>query len=184
MIKSLASLLLLRKMLPATIEDDAPDEVELEQDVTKAHQQTSTDKIEAVRTSIVEILGLSYPPLVKKSRALFWSADKTIRAAITISKTYPDGHYWYAYHPVWDTFLEQGATGLFVLGCVGRTEAFAIPYAWMHSKLEVLNIYENKITKRKHYQISVYPTANGQLSLRLNTGVNESLESFKISKVA
>ncbi len=168
----------------AAIEDETPDEVEHEHDTTKSRQQTSGDIIGAIRTSIVEILGLSYPPLVKKSRALFWSADKTVRAAITISKMYSDGHYWYAYHPDWDTFLEQGATGLFVLGCVGRTEAFAIPFEWMHSKLEALNMSQNKITKRKHYQISVYPTANGQLSLRLNTGVDESLESFKISKVA
>jgi len=166
----------------AAIEDEASDEVEHEHDATKSHQQTSGDIIGAIRTSIVETLGLSYPPLVKKSRALFWSADKTVRAAITISKKYPDGHYWYAYHPEWDKFLGQCSTGLFVLGCVGRTEAFAIPYEWMHSRLDALNVSENKITKRKHYQISVYPTSNGQLCLRLNTGVDEPLESFKMSK--
>jgi len=163
------------------LEDEASDEVEQVHDATKAHQQTSADVIGTIRTSIVEKLGLIYPPLVKKSRALFWSADKAIRAAITVSKKYPDGHYWYAYHPDWDNFLGQGATGLFVLGCVGRAEAFAIPYAWMHSKLDALNVSENKITKRKHYQVSVYPTSNGQLCLRLNTGVDEPLDSFKMS---
>jgi hypothetical protein len=165
----------------SVLEDEASDAVEQEHDATKSRQQTSGDIIGEIRTSIVEALGLSYPPLVKKSRALFWSADKAVRAAITISKTYPDGHYWYAYHPDWDNFLGQGAAGLFVLGCVGRSEAFAIPYEWMHSKLEALNVSENKITKRKHYQISVYPTSNGQLRLRLNTGVDEPLEPFKMS---
>jgi len=163
------------------LEDEASDEVEQGQDATKVHQQTSADIIGALRTSIVEKLGLSHPPLVKKSRALLWSADKTVRAAITVSKEYPDGHYWYAYHPDWDTFLGEGSTGLFVLGCVGRAEAFAIPYAWMHSKLDTLNVSEDKITKRKHYQVSVYPKSNGQLYLRLNTGVDEPLESFKMS---
>ena len=165
----------------AAIEDETPDEAEQEQGATKAHQQTSVDVIGAIRTSIVERLGPIYPPLVKKSRALFWSADKTVRAAITVSKKYTDGHYWYAYHPDWDNFLGQGATGLFVLWCVGRTEAFAIPYKWMHSKLDALNVSENKITKRKHYQISVYPKSDGQLYLRLNTGVDEPLESFSMS---
>jgi hypothetical protein len=165
----------------AALEDEASDEVEQVQDATKVHQQTSADIIGALRTSIVEKLGISHPPLVKKSRALFWSADKTVRAAITVSKKYSDGHYWYAYHTEWDKFLSQGATGLFVLGCVGSDEAFAIPYEWMHSKLDTLNVSENKITKRKHYQVSVYPKSNGQLCLRLNTGVDEPLESFKMS---
>jgi len=165
----------------AAIENEEPGEVEQEQDATKAHQQTSAEVIGAVRTAIVEKLGLIHSPLVKKSRALFWSADKTVRVAITVSKKYPDGHYWYAYHPDWDNFLGQGATGLFVLGCVGRAEAFAIPYKWMHSKLDTLNVTENKTTKRKHYQISVYPKPNGQLCLRLNTGVDEPLEAFKMS---
>jgi hypothetical protein len=165
----------------AAIEDESSSEVEQEQDATTAHQQTSADIIGAIRASILEKLGLAHPPLVKKSRALYWSADKTVRAAITVSKTYPDGHYWYAYHPDWDNFLSQGATGLFILGCVGRSEAFAIPYEWMHSRLDSLNVSENKITKRKHYQISVYPKSTGQLCLRLNTGADESLESFKMS---
>jgi hypothetical protein len=165
----------------APIEDEASDEVDQEHDATKAHQQTSADIIGAIRTSILEKLGLGHPPLIKKSRALFWSADKTVRAAITVSKKYPDGHYWYAYHPDWDSFLGQGATGLFVLGCVGRAEAFAIPYAWMHSKLDALNVSENKTTKRKHYHIFVHPKSNGQLYLRLNTEVDEPLESFKMS---
>ena len=165
----------------AVIEDEVSDEVEQEQGATKAHQQTSAEIIDAIRTSIVGTLSLSHPPLVKKSRALLWSADKSVRAAITVSKKYPDGHYWYAYHPDWDKFLGEGATGLFVLGCVGRSEAFAIPYKWMHSKLDMLNVTENKTTKRKHYQISAYPKSNGQLCLRLNNGVDEPLESFKMS---
>jgi hypothetical protein len=165
----------------AAVEDEAPDEAEQEHDATKTHQQTSADIIVEIRTSILKKLGLVHPPLVKKSRALFWSADKTVRAAITVSKTYPDGHYFYGYHPEWDKFLGQGATGLFVLGCVGRSEAFAIPHEWMHSKLDALSIAENKITKRKHYLFSVYPKSNGQLYLRLNTGVDVPLESFKMS---
>ena len=162
-----------------TPEDGGSDDDEPPHNGAAGHEQTSADIIGAVRTSIIEKLGLSYPPLVKKSRALFWSADKTVRAAITVSKKYADGHYWYAYHLDWDKFLGEGATGLFVLGCVGRAEAFAIPYKWIHSRLGSLNVTETK--NRKHYQISVYPKPNGQLSLRLNTGVDEPLEDFKMS---
>ncbi len=165
----------------AVLEDEASDEAEQEYDATKAHQQTPSDLIEAVRNSIVEKLGLSHPPLVKKSRAQFWSADKTFRAAITVSKEYSDGCYWYAYHTEWDKFLSQGATGLFVLGCVARPEAFAIPNEWMHSKLDALSVSENKTTKRKHYLLLVCPKSDGQFYLRLNTGVDEPLESFRIS---
>jgi hypothetical protein len=64
---------------------------------------------------------------VKESRALYWSADKLLRAAVTVSKHYGESGYWYAYHDTWDKFLSEGKQGLYVLGCVGRDEALVIP---------------------------------------------------------
>jgi hypothetical protein len=67
-------------------------------DVVQAKQRrTAADVIEQVRSRIVAALSKKYRPLVKKSRALYWSPDKTIRAAVTISKRYESGGFWYAY---------------------------------------------------------------------------------------
>src|SRR5271166_5605170 len=70
-------------------------------------------------------------PLIKKSRALFWSPDHHIRLVCTVSKRYtkPGAYkYWYAYHPEWNEFLNEGKFGYFVLGCMDLKIAFAIPH--------------------------------------------------------
>lgn len=90
-------------------------------------RRTAQDVIEQVRSQIVAALSRKYRPLVKKSRALYWSPDKTTRAAVTISKRYESGGFWYAYHPEWDKFLREGSEGFLVLGCVGQDFAYAVP---------------------------------------------------------
>ena len=60
-------------------------------------------------------------PLIKKSRALFWSPDHLVRLACAVSKRYtkPGTYkYWYAYHPEWNEFLTEGKRGYFALGCM------------------------------------------------------------------
>ena len=113
-------------------------------DIPRQQEHTPSEIIGAVRGKIVERLADLYVPLIKKSRALYWSADKTVRASITVSKQYPDGGYWYAYHDEWDSFLTQATTGLYVLGCVGRSEAYAIPVQWMQARMSQLNITERE----------------------------------------
>jgi hypothetical protein len=103
-----------------TVADEASDsEVTAEIDNTETEtvqssgkqRRTAADVIEQVRSKIVVSLSKKYVPLVKKSKALYWSADKTTRAAITISKEYEKGGFWYAYHPAWDEFLSSANTG-------------------------------------------------------------------------
>jgi len=154
--------------------DIAPDHLAL-----REHQISSPTMIEAIRAAILEKLRTAYPPLIKKSRALFWSADKSTRVAITVSKKYTGGDYWYAYHVDWDEFLGKGTMGLFVLGCIGRPQAFAIPYEWIHSRLDQLHITERD--GGNHYHISLYPLPSGELALHLKTGMDESLDAFKLS---
>jgi hypothetical protein len=67
---------------------------EAEAGANKTQQHTPSAIITGVRAQIVTALSDEYAPLVKKSRALYWSADKSVRAAITISKQYKDGDYW------------------------------------------------------------------------------------------
>jgi len=80
--------------------------------------------------------------LISKSRALYWDANHEIRAACTISKHYTRHRhysYWYAYHPQWDEFLQEGKRAFFVLGCMDVPTAFAIPWNVIHSVLPDLN---------------------------------------------
>jgi hypothetical protein len=144
-------------------------------------QHTPPEMISALRNSILESLTHSYAPLVKKSRALYWSADKSVRLVVTISKRYEtgEGGYWYAYHSDWDTFLSEAAQGFSVLGCIGRKEAYALPYAWIHSRLKNLNHTERE--GKSHWHIILNPDETGTLTLRLNNGQNEQLENFKIA---
>jgi hypothetical protein len=139
-------------------------------------QHTSPEIIAAIRADIISALSAKYSPLVKKSRALYWSADKSLRVVVTLSKRYGESGYWYAYHLPWDIFLSEGQQGLYVLGCVGRHEAFAIPYEWIHHRLESLNFTERG--DGKHWHILLYPTESGNLVLRLKNGKSESLDRF------
>jgi hypothetical protein len=151
------------------------------QEAEVKQHHASRELISELRSSILESLTHTYAPLVKKSRALYWSPDKTLRVVVTISKQYLEGEggYWYAYHSDWDKFLSEATQGLYVLGCIGRDEAYALPYQWMHSRVKHLSVTERE--EKSHWHILLYPTPSGGLSLRLNNGQNESLDDFKIA---
>jgi hypothetical protein len=146
---------------------------------SRTQQHTPSEVIAMARAQIVATLSDAYAPLVKRSRALYWSSDKLTRAAITISKQYKDGDYWYAYHPDWDTFLSEGTNSLFVLGCVGRDEAFVIPLNWIRSRLNLF--YITKRDDRMYWHISLWPTNKGNMALHVKDGGVESVEQFKLA---
>jgi hypothetical protein len=135
---------------------------------------------------MVDSLANIYGPLVKKSSALYWNADDTLRAAIAISRHYDGGKkqqsYWYAYQADWDEFLSKKAEadrGLYVLGCLGRNEAYVLPYQWIHSRVERLGFTEQP--SRKYWHILLYESPSGGLVLRLKDGQSESLDKFRIA---
>ena len=172
-----------------TVSEDAKTALEEEQatppdlssstsDSPAKQQRTSPEIITATRANIVAALTAKYSPLVKKSRALYWSADKSVRAVITVSKRYGDSGYWYAYHLSWDEFLSEGTPGLYVLGCVDRVEAYAIPHEWMNARLKSLNFTERDAAK--YWHVLIDPTDDGQMVLRLNSGKKEPLAHFKL----
>jgi hypothetical protein len=156
----------------------APIDTATQPDARVPYSPTPSEILGRIREQIVSTLSSKYSPFVKKSRALYWTADKSARAAITISKEYASGNFWYAYHPDWDEFLGEGSVGLFVLGCVGRDEAFAVPFDWIHNRIGFLNVTERE--GGSHFHIHLYPDATGKLSLRLNNGENEQIQQFKI----
>lgn len=141
-------------------------------------QHTSPEIVDEIRANIITSLSAKFSPLVKRSRALYWSADKLLRVVITISKQYEGRGYWYAYHLPWDVFLSEGNQGLYVLGCVGLNVAFAIPYEWIHARVEFLNFTERQ--DGKHWHILLDSNDLGQFFLRLKNGKSESLDSFKL----
>lgn len=171
-----------------TVAEDAItalDEGEVEEEaatlpVSIARQQhTSREVLADLRAKMIAALSSRYVPLVKKSRALYWSADKTVRAAVSVSKQYAEGHYWYAYHPDWDKFLAEGVRSFYVLGCVGREYAFAIPFDWIHSRLKYLHMTERE--GGGHWHIYLYPDADHLIFRLQKPGQNESVEPFRIS---
>lgn len=144
----------------------------------RKQHRTSTEFINEVRAAMITALSSLRTPLVKKSRALYWSADKSVRCAITVSKRYGDGGFWYAYHSSWDSFLAEGSPSFYALGCIGLGTAYALPYHWIHERLSRLN--QTVRADDSHWHILLYPTEDGGMSMRLNDGTNESIERFAI----
>jgi hypothetical protein len=159
-----------------TVEIDAT-ESEVAQSSGK-QRRTAADVIEQVRFQIVAALSKKYAPLVKKSRALYWSADKSVRAAITISKEYEKGGFWYAYHPAWDEFLRSASVGFLVLGCIGRKEGYAIPHDWIRSKLKLLNTTDRG--GESYWHVYLVPESDDRLRLWLTDGQRESVDPFRL----
>jgi hypothetical protein len=109
---------------------------------------TDAQLLQAKREDVIAALGQrETASLVKKSRALYWNAKRTVRAACAMSKRYTGKNqapYWYAYHPQWDTFLEEADTAFFVLGCMDLDVAFAIPHNVMKPLLPLFHTTSTK----------------------------------------
>ena len=88
---------------------------------TQSMVVSNSNDIQSVRESIVSAFEYKMKSsLIRKSRAMYWSADHSTRLVCAVSKRYDSGEaYWYAFHPVWRAFLEEGKLGVFVLGCLG-----------------------------------------------------------------
>jgi hypothetical protein len=153
----------------ASEEDDEFIAANIVEKVKGTWQFTDSNALQAKREQIA--VAMSRPdgaPLLKKSRALYWSADHAKRAAITLSKRYArkgGPHYWYAYHTQWDDFLREGDGPCYlVLGCMDRNEAFAIPSDVFRALMQDLNITSND--DRTHYwHVQLTEAASGSVSL-------------------
>jgi hypothetical protein len=120
-------------------------------------------------------------PLIRKSKALYWSADRTVRVVCSVSKLHPRGTYWYAYHPHWDRFLSEGQRGFYVLGCIGKGEAYALPFAWIHEKLDGLYVTERDEGKM-YWHVYLEETSSGQMTFRdFKHGNRLPVEQFRVS---
>lgn len=165
-----------------------PDDEITERAVTKptgSWEFTEPEVLQAKRQQMINALSAREGvPLIKKSRAIFWSPDHSVRAAFTVSKRYAKGShaYWYAYHPQWRDFLAEGERGYVALGCVDRDEAFVIPATQFQSSvLDSLNI-THKEDGKFYWHIHIYEDPAGVLSLNLpKTNNTFALHPFRIA---
>lgn len=145
--------------------------------------RTPQKTIEQVRLDIAGALSKAKNcHLVRRRQSLFEDKDANVRACITVSKRYDSKlqPYWYAYHPKWDEYLEAGADGYVVYGCVDRKEAFAIPLKDMRSILPSLNQTERP--DGATYWHVKFSDVSGKLVLFASkTGENFELEPYRIS---
>jgi hypothetical protein len=143
------------------------------------HQIAPAEKVAELRGRVKDALARLHGPLIQRSIALYWSSNEVVRAVLTISSKLRKGNYLFGYRLDWDRFLRDGRPGLYVLGCIDRSEAYVIPYKWIHSRTNKLS--EAKPSEGKpHWMVVLHPTPSRGLALRLKNGEEESLEAFKM----
>lgn len=132
-------------------------------------QFTDAKVLQARRESIIAALGKREGAnLIKRSRALYWNASHTVRAACTLSKRYErkNADYWYAFHPEWDEFLAGGERRFAVFACMDRRVAFAIPLEILRASLKALNT-SDRDDGRHYWHVVLTETDSGDVVLVL-----------------
>lgn len=144
---------------------------------------TDPASLNAKREELVRSLGRRYgEPLIRTTRALYWSKDHQHRAVCTISKRYdkrPAVPYWYAYHPAWDDFLRDATDdGILVLGCMDLPFAFAIPRSVITSVLDKLHTTTTE--RGRYWHLHISEDTPGNFELVVPRGDYLTLGRFKL----
>ena len=138
----------------------------------RPRQQVRTDReeIDTKRQEAADGFGrMKKLSLLKYRRTLFWTTDRSTRLCVAVSKNYNRDYqpYWYAFHPTWNNFLKEGKDSYFILSCMDLKEAYAIPYKFLKSNLENLNV--SKRDNGKYYwHISLIKLETGSLAWNLS----------------
>ncbi len=136
-------------------------------------QFTDSSLIQKKRDAILAALARrERTNFVRRTRAVYWNTDHTIRVVCTISKRYersPSNRYWYAYHPRWNEFLGESERSFFVLGCMDLNVGFAIPAVVMRSILDDLNT-TGDANEGGYWHIHVGESNPGEFSVQLPRG--------------
>ena len=161
------------KDVESIVESEDPKDVSVDDAKKGTWVFTESALIDERRAKILRKIGeLNNTKLVKKSRALYWSTDRLLGVACTISKRYEGKafEYWYAFHPQWDDFLAKTNRGLFVLGCMDSEFAFAIPHDVLRTRLSDLNTTTKN--GRTYWHIQIPLTATGHYYLNCQKSGN------------
>jgi hypothetical protein len=138
---------------------------------------TDRELIEEKRRKIVGALARREGVSFIKDGALYNTQDGNVRAVCTISKRYGPGRapYWYGYSVPWRDFLLQGNKSFFVLGCMDRNLAYAIPGSEMEKILSGLHR-----TSGKHWHIALEENETGDLDIVGRSGAKVELNKFRL----
>jgi hypothetical protein len=163
------------------IEQDDPKTIEAEIREPGRQIRTKLELLNAKRQQAVEAFATAKgKELVKRSATLFSSPDKTLRVCCAVSKRYDSDYqpYWYAYHPKWDEFLSEGEEAYFIISCMDRDEAFAIPFSWFKSNKAGLNKTESG--DRSYWHIAITTLEDGELAINTSKiGLKTPLAPFR-----
>jgi hypothetical protein len=141
---------------------------------------TPTGEIEAKRNALLDrFYGARCLNYHRLTPSKYINDTKNLRVACTISKRYQRDYqpYWYAFHPAWLDFLEQGSAGFLILGSMDRDEGYAIPLDVMRSKLDSLNMTTKD--ERFYWHIALQIEGSGLALLLPKTGDRLSLAPFR-----
>ena len=147
-------------------------------------QFTDFALLDSKRANIIDAVAIKIgTKLIKKSRALFWDATHDKRVACSISKRYTKRTsypYWYAFHPEWNEFLQNGNEAYFVLGCMDLDVAFVIPFKTVTENLAALNT--TTTAKKTYWHVHLVERDNGGYAILLpHNGTQLPLDQFQIS---
>jgi hypothetical protein len=164
------------------IEQDVP-KIEFEGREPGKQIRTNLESLNAKRHQAVEAFAaLKGKELVKRSATFFWSTDKKFRVCCAVSKRYESDYqpYWYAYHPKWDAFLAEGEEAYFIISCMDRDEAFAVPFSWLRSNKAHLNMTDSG--DRSYWHVAITTLEDGGLAINTSKiGLKTLLSPFRFS---
>lgn len=145
--------------------------------------RTDFELLNAKRQQAIIAFGkLKGKELIKRSRTLFWSSDKELRVCCAVSKRYESDYqpYWYAFHPKWDAFLAEAKDGYFILACMDRMEAFAVPYSWLIANKQNLN--KTDLGERSYWHVAVTTLPTSELAINTSKiSIKTPLKPFRFS---
>ncbi len=156
-----------------TTEADVFEETEHEQaadaegEATQKQVHTAPALLEAKRQQIADAISvLVGKPMLRHKATRIEAQDGSVRALIATSKRYKRAHqpYWYAFHQAWREALAGAKKGYFVLGCMDRDEAYAIPLAVIEEFLPKLNITERP-DRPPYWHVVLIETEQGGVAL-------------------
>ena len=143
-------------------------QVAVEEDI---HRQVRTepDLLNSKRQQAVDAFAkLKGRELIRKSRTLYWSPDKLLRVCCAVSKKYQGDYqpYWYAFHPTWDAFLAEGKESYFILSCMDRDEAYAVPYSWLRENKKNLNMTDRG--DKSYWHVALTTVDGSKLAINIS----------------
>ena len=132
----------------ADVEDQIAEQPPVDEDdearETIKQERTDPDLISAKRAEAVEAFfaRTKGKELVRSRELSSGVRTRNFEVCCAVSKRYEGDYqpYWYAFHPNWDRFLVEGKDSYFVLSCMDRAEAYAIPYKVLNESKNGLNM--------------------------------------------